>query len=144
MKIEFLRKSKWFRYFLFNICFWFNNLSECFLLRFLLNLFVKKLICFIEIYCTNIIAASLKYNKVVYNKINQHSLFKLLYSHSVQLSFSTQFFMVHLKVWQSFTHISGDISWKHNTKSPSSNTAIHCYVWGEYFATISLDNTKTG
>ena len=58
------------------ICFWFNNLSECFLLRFLLNLFVKKLICFIEIYCTNIIAASLKYNKVVYNKINQHSPFK--------------------------------------------------------------------
>ena len=65
-----------------------------------------------------------------------------LYSHSVELSSSSQLFMVQLKVWQSFTHISGDISWKHNTKSPSANTVIHCYIWGEYFPVISPDNTK--
>ena len=74
---------------------------------------------------------------------NQLALaFYTLYSHSVELSSSSQFFVVHLKVWQSFTDISGDISWKHNTKSLSANTVIHCYIWGEYFPVISPDNTK--
>ena len=58
MKTEFLRRSKWFRYFLFKICFWFHLLSECFLLRFLPNPFVRNSIFLMRF----IVQVSLQHN----------------------------------------------------------------------------------
>ena len=140
-----LQRKKWVRYFLFEPCFRCNPLSKCFLFRFLLNFFcgnfktswLRFIVRVLSQHCWNIIWVNATQSKL------SALAFQTLYSHSVHLSLSSQFFTMYHKVWQFFTHISGDTSWKHDTKSSSSNTVIHCYFCGKYFPVISSDNTKT-